>query len=746
MQSDNPTGKRVILEVDNPVVDPRDVCAECLNRTKIRYPDGGNFFTPRLRSINHLEVGRSKIISSPVTIIVEYVVLLYQRTVEGVRRLLRQLFPRHPRIRGRNFSGASFVGRTTYAGRYDHGKPIHHLPVDIWARTWWGSWRHLASGVSGKDGTFRLPYDLREARSWAVRRIRAEVSQISFVYDQRDQPRPVHSVAESIHVPKKELTGMEYNLRDIQIGLWAYRRDTPIPRTYINDHDHDAPERYVQGRTDALQDQIIPIELTKLKHLAQLATAPESLSIPQIQADYPLNLTTCIENTLPPELKGYTRGDEFFGARMMNGMNAASFRPDPDHPHHYWMLYWGYQGYDHNDVFAFPTTEIKYSIRPGNHTPLPVEIIFTGALDAYHRDPWQQRRFRPGDGARWTYAKRVARSVGGLVAEVDDHFAHTHTNTEQYALAAFRNLRLNPVNWLMQPHLREVSLVDHTADRILVSQRHGYIPRASALTGLGIQQRVEDTMGVLDWKGREPMRVINDAHTYAKAENLFWNITREYVEEFFERNLEAIAEHWYEIYRMSEDMVNHSVRVFRSRIDLDRLDARERKMMEKRITYFESRYSFDPTLPRRTVNGELKILSPITESETFLDAQPGVLQNLKDWCVYVIHTATFMHTWVNEHQYEDIGEVLYSCLGLRFGEGPDGVLAPESDYRIAPDPVRATQMMWWSNLLSRTEYGFITRNEDRDVNPRFGEMLKAHEEEFRSYGVIVDDIEARTNI
>ena len=101
---------------------------------------------------------------------------------------------------------------------------------------------------------------------------------------------------------------------------------------------------------------------------------------------------------------------------------------------------------------------------------------------------------------------------------------------------------------------------------------------------------------------------------------------------------------------------------------------------------------------------------------------------------------------VNEHQNEDIGEVLYNCLGLRFGDKETGVMAPESDLSIAPDLTRSTQMMWFSNLLSRTEYGFIESNEEGDIDIEFVNLLKEHEEEFLKYKVYSSKIESRTNI
>ena len=108
--------------------------------------------------------------------------------------------------------------------------------------------------------------------------------------------------------------------------------------------------------------------------------------------------------------------------------------------------------------------------------------------------------------------------------------------------------------------------------------------------------------------------------------------------------------------------------------------------------------------------------------------------------------ATFMHTWINEHQYDDLGEVLYSCGGLRFGNHESGVLGPEDDLNIAPSLKIATQQLWFANFLSRTEYGFITKNEDGDVNPLFTELLEKQREAFAKIGVDIDDIESRTNI
>ena len=264
------------------------------------------------------------------------------------------------------------------------------------------------------------------------------------------------------------------------------------------------------------------------------------------------------------------------------------------------------------------------------------------------------------------------------------------------------------------------------------------------MTAHGIEQRCLDMMGVIDWKNWRPMDIINEKHTYAKAEHLFWEVVGEFVDTFFEQNEKEIKEEWYEVYRFSEDLVNHSAPVFHTEKKREHLSEEEKEFERKRIEYYHARFRFDPSLPRESYNGKKRVISPITLNPEKASREDW--ENLKSACKYIIMQATFMHTWVNEHQYEDIGEVLYSSLGLRFGDHEDGIFRPESDYSISPDLTRSTQMMWFSNLLSRTEYGFITRNEENDIDPLFSKLLEKKRAEFKELYVEIDNIESRTNI
>ncbi|MGB0848439.1 MAG: lipoxygenase family protein [Thiolinea sp.] len=752
---------------------PEPVYKKCQAEGSPHYNDLG-FFTPHLRNINHLAIGRSRIISSPVTILLELGYQLYMRVRDTLKNFWQRLCPKDlnaPCVSGK--ADSQLVGSLVFAGQRDVNKPIHNMHVVFWARTWAFQWRKLSEGVSGKDGSFNLPFHLRAARNWWIMSRKFEIYQTHYRYNPNGERHFDYTLFKSISIRGDDLIGMQYNLHPIQLFYWEYRTDSSVPRVIIKNHDKDAPQSYSQGRSDALNQQFIPIELTKLSHLEKLKENPDSLTIQAIQNDYPVNLTVCMERNVPD----ITRGDAWFGVRIMNGMYAATFIADQKHAGHYQTQIFGTCQYDHNNEYAFPSAKIRFSLTADGEM-MPEEIQLTGPLTATDNDPHTTQRFTPADGEKWLQAKRVARVSGALSAELDDHFAGTHLVTEQYAIAAYRNLRLSPVAALLFPHLKEVVLVNHSADSILVGpaqpapqpssirdgglilwledrisrwlnkavfETGGYIPQASALTAKGISQRVHDLMGVQDWKDWQPMSPINANHYFAHAQNAYWEMLGEYVDEYIDDNLEAIKKHWLEIYRFSEDLVQHAVPVFLSDKDLDNLEEQDRKVAEERLHWYSHRYSFNPGTERVKIDGELKVISPLTLSEHF---QPEDLNNLKALCRYCIMISTFMHSFVNEHQYDDIGEVLYNSLGLRFGDGENGVMAPESDTRIAPSLERSTQMMWFSNLLSRTEYGFIVRNEEGDINPKLIAALKSYQNKIEQdgKGILIKNIESRTNI
>lgn len=748
-----------------------DIAEECNKKVEIVYNDEG-FFTPHLRSINHLSIGRSAIISSAPTLILE---LIYQGWiwVRGCLKLIEN-FISPKRLNSPSDSAPSdstIIGSLVHAGHADENRPIRNMRVIFWTRSWLLQWRKLAEARTDENGNFELNYNLRSAKHWIVFTRKFEVHQTSYRYNPNGEKTYHYDLFHSLTVPGGDLVGMRYNLRSIQLFFWEYRTDTNIPRTAIKDHDKDAPQYYSQGRLDAIREQIIPIELTKLKHLVAIAENPDNLTVKKIQADYPDNLTVAMERKAP----GITRSDVWFGLRMMNGMSAATFEKDDQG--FYWTHWYGACDYEISDQreYASPSARIRFQLHD-NGVMMPDEIHLMGPLKASETSPFQTRVFTPDDGEQWLEAKRVARVTAALSNEVDDHFTGTHLTTEQFAIAAYRNLQLSPIAALLFPHLKEVALINHSADSILLGPKippkprsmmrdggfliwlqdkidralnklafesGGYIPQATAYTHQALESRTQDLLGVQDWKTWKPMESLSERHIFPRAQQCYWNILGDYLDQYFSENIEAIKEHWHEIHSFSTDLVKHSVPVYLSNKDLNLLTPEAKELAEERLSWYEKRYHFDRQQARDTIDGELKTVSPITHSREF--SEEG-FENLKDACRYIIMISTFLHSFVNEHQYDDIGEVEYSSLGLRYGTSDTGVLSPESDDSISPDLTKSTQMMWFSNLLSRTEYGMIVRNEEGDLNPLLIDLLKEQSEQMKNFGMPIENIESRTNI
>jgi len=730
--------------IPKPLLNVSDECKECIERTQIRYNLNREVWHPRLRSYNHIEFHKSRTYGGFLARLGLFFLEGYEWLNRHYNNLLRWLFPKRDKCYGIPSPYETITGRITFGQKqHDLDVPINNMHVELWGRAFWGGYRKLSEGLTDADGHFSLPYDLHFACNWWMRRVWLGIYHTGHEhYTRREERLPDFTLFKKIPILKGDLVGTEMCLNTIQLFYWEYRLDSTVPRVSIKDHDREAPDHYSPGRLATIERQFVPIELIKIKHLDMIRMAPGKLNYDVIKEDYPENLTVCMEK----KRKGVTRGDVWFGQRMMNGMYASDFDRDPRDPELYWIHY-HWNSYDKNlHYHAMPDVDIWFRLNEDG-VPLPVRITLTGPLRSDETDPRAKRTFTPEDGEKWLAAKRVARVSGSLYTEVAHHFAGTHLNVEQYAIAAFRNLRLNPVAGLLKSYLRSVVLVNHTADRILVGK--GYITSACALTPKGINQVVENVLGTHDWKHFRPMKPISKAHVYAHAANLYWNILANYVSEYIDHPpyREKIIEYWHEVYRFSEDLLNHSVPMFlcnylRSAV----LDKSGKPRTGPTVEWFATESRMDLNKERPVVNGVPRALSRITTAAYPEAVTEADLDNLKQACTYIIYQATFGHTWANSKQYDDIGDVLYSSLGLRFGTGPDGVLGPESDTSIAPDLTRATQMMWWSNMLSRTGYGFITTNEDNDVSPHFIEALEKHRADFDALGFNIDTIQSRTNI
>jgi hypothetical protein len=276
-----------------------------------------------------------------------------------------------------------------------------------------------------------------------------------------------------------------------------------------------------------------------------------------------------------------------------------------------------------------------------------------------------------------------------------------------------------------------VVLINQTASSFLIGP-HGYITRASALTQHGVETRLLHLMGSYDWRGFVPAAPVCDGHRYARAAQLFWRLLGEHVDGFFAEHGAEVATHWREVHRFSDDLVAHSVPAFVCRWLRARVPG-------KPAPWFERSERMD--LDDKAAEPPPPAVSAVTHGDV---PEPGALEALKQLCRYVIFFATFRHAWANNLQWDDAGEVLYACLGLRWGK--DSAPAAEDDPDVAPPPDQATEMLWISWMLSRTSYGFLLANEEGDVHPRLVELLRTRAGELAALGLDVHTVSSRINI
>ena len=702
-------------------------------------------FRPKLEALHHISPGDSKMEKNWLGIFVRAMYKFWEWCRNWYIRLARKIFPRKTISYTTRHDG-TVTGTIQFAKVNDHYYSVHHIKVEMWGRNWIGAWKFMGSRYTDEEGKFSIPYDLFAINGLFLRKnLRLEIHPpIGVKYNKERPPQLMFDLFQVYTFPKSSLIGLEFNFGLIQLDYWEYQSDNSIPRAQIDDLQLDAPQHYENGRIDAISEQFIQVELISERLSAELANDPESVSTDEIQKAYPVNMTVGIN--LEDEALNLTRTDEYFGWRMMNGTYANIFDKVEGTTNEYWLHY-HWSTYDHKtEEYIFPDTTCKFKLIKDGYL-MPTEIKLVGALKK--GEGRKTHIFTPQDGSQWQAAKRIARVQASLTAQVEKHFAGTHINIEQYALAVHRNIRRNPIFHILYPHLKGISLINHTADQILINE-DGYITRTSPLTIKGLKDRLFDALGTYNWEGYTPVKPISDKHQYAKIANVYWDVLDQFVTEFIDLHKSGIEGEWYEIYRFSNDLFEHSVPKFLCRYLSMQFQSKTggSSNVEEQALSVPDWYNRSGRMiidkERLSSFGREKACSKVTTHPT--KPNEGDMEKLKQLSKYIIFQATMGHFWSNFQQYDDIGELKYATLGLRYGTSPEGALGPESDDSILPPKDICIETMWWANMLSRTGYGFIMKNEDGDIHPRLIELLKEKEDIFAQYNFSIYDLQSRTNI
>ncbi len=219
----------------------------------------------------------------------------------------------------------------------------------------------------------------------------------------------------------------------------------------------------------------------------------------------------------------------------------------------------------------------------------------------------------PGD-RDWEWAKRLFRCAEFVFQEVQSHLGRTHMNLDQYAMAYYRNIDNNPIKLLLEPHLEGLLSINKLG-ALLIKGPTGFITEASSLDAEGVDRLLIAEVRNLNYHNWSPkVQALPDYivnNHFDRAALAVWKVLQQYVGQFFKQHQAGIEAHWSEIEKMSMDLVTHSI--------------------------------LKPEL------GSLAIANK---------------KDLRQLCTYVIYMSSFFHSWVNNKQYEDGGDISYGTIGL----------------------------------------------------------------------------------
>ncbi|MBE9061181.1 LamG-like jellyroll fold domain-containing protein [cf. Phormidesmis sp. LEGE 11477] len=305
--------------------------------------------------------------------------------------------------------------------------------------------------------------------------------------------------------------------------------------------------------------------------------------------------------------------DEFFVERRLNGINPGQLRR-VEHPDWQYVVNYDFSQIEVDPFSIFPKTiEARFCLDGRQLRPHSIEYTLHGKTES--------EKYTPVSGD-WERAKEIFRCAEMVHHESRSHLGRTHLNVDQYAVAYYRNVINNPIRKLMEPHFEGVLNINQRGGTNIIGYKSvngkpidGMIPETSAISLDGLYTLLKEEISGLTYRDWTPEQdcmpdTVENNH-FDPAAIAMWKVIQDYVDSFFTKNKAGIKQHWSEIEGMSDDLSSHSV-------------------LKKELG----------TLDIKTVD------------------------DLKQMCTYLIYTSSFYHSWVNNKQYDDCGDVEYGSMGL----------------------------------------------------------------------------------
>lgn len=615
------------------------------------------------------------------------------------------------------------TGRLMFQDQVDgQDVPIAHAALQLWDLDVVEN-DHLASGWTDEQGRFDLQYDPAGAGRWdGTPDLVLRLMDREYYYDAQGQPVSRWHVVNSFEPTGQRgerisVDGVDHDFGLLRAAFWEYASPERLdnlaftPRVAV--YDGRTPQDHRSGRTlEQLQvaGRVFPMHT----HQSLVAKFSETHPTPaEIDADYPVE-----GSTRSQALHQRARTDDFICDLVLNGFNPCVLRKGRAEDRFEVDFRWDDLAQD-GEHFS-PNTTALFKLVDGRLTLESIDVQKRLGGDpsahAVYRAP---HSYTPAD-PEWDAVKRLFRCNYFLFGEVATHLSETHLNVEQYIIPMRRNLLRSPVARLLFPHFFGTTAVNLAANHILLAN-DGIVQKCSALTESSVRAAARRSFGTMNWKGWTPRSPLTSDHSFARIGGLYWEVLKKYVEDFFSSHDQEIRACWSEIKRMSDELVGHAL---------------PHVPMDGSAYYDPSEIN---TEGGRVCNraGERSALSPVTSSD---QPQAEGIANLKQLCCYLLYHATFKHTWVNDLQYRMGGEITFATLGVT----DDITNLRVDETRVVP-PSEAIEHPFITYILNFTEYGYVLRNEDDDMNPALIKAILSERQGFAALGYDVRNLRSCIN-
>lgn len=396
------------------------------------------------------------------------------------------------------------------------------------------------------------------------------------------------------------------------------------------------------------------------------------------------------------------RTDSQFVDRLLNGIYPVLLEPDPASTGGLLARIdstrYAYDG----KYQALP--DVKVHLQPDERS-----VKLTGITLQYRgQGATQLAPADEGEWSEWAHAKRVARMAANVHGQVDWHLARGHLISEMVQVVLSRTIAddRHPIARLLEPHVSGTASINNYGEDIIVGAK-GAVVRCSALSNAGSLQFVSDKMGGLDWKGFAPRTPLFEGHFAARAQQRFWTQVQSYVAGFIDEN---DPRSWTQAHKdqardFVAELIKNSMTATVTAADRDRLRPEDRNEL-----------ALPADAPSRQSN-------ELSQPAALHPIDPERRDDWVQFCAWVIHHASFVHSWANDGMIYDNGHLLHGALGMKKAGTPSGEADFWDHYALDADDgyfqlllIETLVRIRWLNL----------GQQDEPAPPKIPEAVRAH--------------------